>query len=173
MINLLPYKEKKIIKKLRIVRLLITCVSGFICFCIVAGILLLPTIITINSRFSLASKQVSSLEKSGEMASSVDIATLEKRARLVNSKLAITSPLTPMEYISLIKSYISTGITINRFAVTGEKIIEISGIAQNRDSLQTLVSSLKKEPRISVVDSPVTNFIKNKDNVFTLLISFK
>jgi Tfp pilus assembly protein PilN len=173
MINLLPYKEKKIIKKIRQIRLARTVVYGCIGFCIVAGLLLVPTILTINSRFSLTNKQVSSLEKSGAMASSVDIAALEKKAKQASLKLSIASTVEPTEYIDLVKSHETVGIVINRFASTTSAFLEVSGVARDRESLQTFISLLQKDPRIAIVDSPVANFIKNKNSVFTLSISFK
>jgi hypothetical protein len=173
MINLLPYKEKKIIKKIRQIRLVRTVIYGCIGFCIVAGILLVPTILTINSRFSLANKQVSSLEKSGAMASSIDIATLEKRAKQASLKLSIASVVEPTEYIALVKSHETSGIVINRFASTASSFLEVSGVAKDRESLQAFIILLQKDPRIALVDSPVANFIKNKNSAFTLSVSFK
>lgn len=173
MINLLPYKEKKSIERVRMIRIVQTIVLGIAVLIGISGILLLPTIFTINSRFSIASKQIETLENTGTIASQVDLSTLEKRAREAQGYLATVEKTQITEYINLIKSLTPSTILINRFTSDNPSIVESYGSAESREVLQAFITTLENNEKVALVDSPVSNFIKNKNGSFKLTISFK
>lgn len=173
MINLLPYKEKKIIERIRFIRFVRIVVVGFASTFLIAGLLLFPTLFTINSRFAIATNQIKSLENEGAIVREVDISSLESRARLASLKLSNKIEVQPTEYIESVRLVAPKGISIDRFAVTKDKTLEVSGIAQSRETLQSFIKSLESKPEVSKVDSPVSNFIKSTNSLFILTITFK
>ena len=173
MINLLPYKEKKSIERVRSIRLVRTGIAGLLIVFIIAGMLLFPTFITINSRFSIATNQVKNMEKDGAIASDVDIANLERRAHLVQSKLSIPTVIEPTAYVEIIKSMAPNGIILDRFDSQETKSLEVFGIAQTREGLQSFIKEVEANENVASVDSPVSNFVKSKNSIFRIKILFK
>jgi Tfp pilus assembly protein PilN len=173
MINLLPYKEKKSIERIRSIRLVRTVVAGFIVVFVVAGALLFPTFVTINSRFSIATNQIKNLEREGAIASDIDIASLQARAQAVQAKLSIPPITEPTAYVEIVKSIAQSGITIDRFSYQETKNLEVSGVAQTREGLQSFIKNLEANEGVASVDSPVANFVKSKNSAFRINVLFK
>lgn len=173
MINLLPYKEKRSIERVRSIRLFQTVIISAITICIIGLILLLPTLLTVRNRFTIASNQIASLERGGALATDLDIASLEARARAANLKLSVPPESSPMTYIETTRSLAPSGISIDRFALAENKMLEVSGVAKNREALQAFVDRLQKNETVSKVDSPVSNFIKSANSLFKITIVFK
>jgi hypothetical protein len=173
MINLLPYKEKKSIEKIRGILFARTIAAGFVFVAFAAIVLLIPTIVTINSRFNIVTSQIKSLENSGSIASDVDIASLVNRAQISQSKLFIPEIVQPTQYIDLVKSIIPNGIVVDRFVVDVDKNLAVSGTAQSREILQLFIKNLEQNDKVASVDNPVSNFIKNNNSLFKITISFK
>lgn len=173
MINLLPYKEKHSIEKIRTIRLVVASILGFICVVIVGAILLVPTFITINSRYSITKKQISDLQKNSSITTDVDIASFEKKVSLISSKLSSPKKNQPTMYFDVARSLVPQGISVTQFITIDSNRITVSGVADNRESLQSFIKALEANENIASVDNPVSNFIKNKNSVFSLSISFK
>lgn len=173
MINLLPYKEKKTIERIRGIRMAQAVSITFLFVIIAGGVLLIPTFITINSRFAIATTQIKTLERDGSITTDVDLSTLETRAKTIKDKLALPAVIEPTDRIDLVKATSPTGITLTRFATDDGVLLEVFGVAQSRELLQAFIASLEKNPTVVLVDSPVSNFIKNKNGTFKLTISFK
>ncbi len=173
MINLLPYKEKKSIERIRMIRIIQAVVVGMAVLIVVSAILLIPTLITIRSRFSIASNQISALESGGSLASDVDLSVLESRAKSVRDILAIPEKPQVTDYIDIVRSIVPSSVTIERFSSENENLLEVFGTAESREILQDFINKLEAQESIALVDSPVSNFIKNKNGSFKLTISFK
>lgn len=173
MINLLPYKEKKSIERVRGIRIAQTITFGVIVLVVISGVLLVPTLITINSRFAIANTQMSMLQKDGVIASDLDLSTLEKGASLVREKLSAIPAVQPTVYIALVQSLVPKGVTVDRFGTDDGALLEVFGASDTRETLQGFIHSLQADPRVALVDSPVSNFIKNKNGTFKLTVSFK
>ncbi len=173
MINLLPYKEKKSIEHIRMVRMTRTVFFGCTILILMAGALLVPTLITINSRFSIATNQIAILQRDGTLVSSIDLATLEKRARVASSKLAAPIVPGPTEYIALIEKDAPVGIVINRFATSDTGGLSVYGLSINRAILQSFVKTLESDSKVASVDSAVSNFVKATNSPFTITVTFK
>lgn len=173
MINLLPYKEKRSIERVRLLRMVRTVFLGCTILIAMAGVLLVPTLLTINSRFRIATDQIASLERDGTLVSSVDLATLQKRARSVGTKLATPPTSGPVEYISIVRGAVVAGIGINRFATTEGGALAVYGTASTRSVLQSFIKVLESDTRVSAVDSSVSNFVKATNSPFSITITFK
>ncbi len=173
MINLLPYKEKKSIERVRSIRMAQAVSIALLILIITGGILLIPTFITINSRFTIATNQIKTLERDGSITTAVDLSTLETRASAIKDTLALPRVVEPTEYIDLVKDTTPNGITLTRFTTDDGLLLEVFGVAETRELLQSFIVSLEKNPKVALVDSPVSNFIKNKNGTFKLTISFK
>ena len=173
MINLLPYKEKKSIEKIRFVRMVQAIIIAFFLLVLISFVLFVPTWVTINSRLSIASNQISSLEREGMITSGVDLASLEKRVFSAQSKLASPLKSSPTEFINTVRALTPTGITINRFTTEDGIALEVFGISQNRELLQAFITALSANESVATIDNPVSNFIKNKNGTFKLKILFK
>lgn len=175
MINILPYNHTKSIKRLRALRIGIVTVWAFILFVIVAALLLLPLLITIDSRFIIAQKQISILEKSGAVVNPVDVASIEDQVKVLSNKLAGALPTPPMEYVGLISNSSKVGVTLSGFLMENGTVskLEVSGIATTREALQRFIALLEKDERVSKVESPVSNFVKNTNSSFRVTITFK
>ena len=173
MINLLPYKEKKSIERIRFVRMVQAVTMALLLLIIISFVLLVPTWITINSRLNIVSNQVASLEKNGMIATSVDLASLEGRVASIKSKLAAPTQTSPTEFVNIIRALTPAGITINRFTTEDGVLLEVFGVSQNRELLQSFIAALGADSSVAMIDNPVSNFIKNKNGTFKLTISFK
>ncbi len=173
MINLLPYKEKRSIEKIRSIRLIRMVVVGFIIVFIVGGLLLFPTLLNINSRFSLATNQIKSLEREGVIASDINIAELEQRAQKVQKKLSLPPITQPTSYINTVTGLVGAGVVIERFNIQQEKTLEVFGLNKTREGLQKFIKDIEADQSVASVDSPVSNFVKSKNSSFKITVKFK
>lgn len=173
MINLLPYKEKKSIEKIRFLRMLNSVIIAILFLIVASLLLILPTWLTINSRFSLINNELKSLEKKGMISNEIDIGSLLSRSQKAKQKLVSGGEKSNIYLINLLKSLAPKGITIDRLSLADEKSIEIFGVFASRESLQSFTSSLSRQAEVSSVDSPVSNFVKNKNGTFRLTVFLK
>lgn len=142
---------------------------------IIAAALFLPTLMTINSRYQIALAQVARLEATGVIIKPVDVESLTRRAKVLESKLAAPSAVNPLEYINRIRSTAKGGIILKGFTVADTTVpaVEVVGIASTRQSLQAFITALEADPSIDIVDSPITNFVKSTQSDFTIRVTFK
>ncbi len=173
MINLLPYKEKKIIGKIRLLRVL-NSIIGAVFFLITSLLLLiLPTVFTVNSRFNIYSEEIISLEKKGMISSDINLVFLYEKAQKIKPLLVAQNDASIIDTISLVEKQTPFGIKIERFSSEDPKILEVFGSFDKRESLKSFIATLTSQPEFSMVDSPVSNFIKSKNGTFKLIISIK
>jgi hypothetical protein len=173
MINLLPYKEKKSIERIRNVLILKTLFLGGVILSAISIVLMAPTFIAVKSRFSIVKDQMVLLERTGMVAKDVDLTKLEKDIQFVKGKLSAAIGVQPTRYIDIVAGAVPVGIKLDRFSSDDTGSLELYGISSTREVLQSFIKTLESDPHIATVDSPVTNFIKNKNNTFRLTISFK
>jgi hypothetical protein len=176
MIDILPRNQKKIIKKIRLLRMINTFIWIGIILVFIGVVLFLPTLITINSRYDIAEVQMKKLEESGAIIKAVDIASLETRTRLLLTKLGATLSVSPVDYIAFVKNMTPTTITLKGFNMGSSNAVptlDVSGISKTRQDLQQFVDTIKANPKVALVDSPVSNFVKSTDNEFKITITFK
>jgi hypothetical protein len=173
MINLLPYKEKRTVEKVRLIRMITAVLFGLVIAVVIGGVLLVPTVLTVISRKKIADNQIALLERDGTLIRSEDLGALEGRTVLVNKKLAPLIGTQPTAHIARIDSLAPKGISINRFATTDTGALQIYGVASTRDVLQSFIKILSTDPHSSSVDSAVSNFVKATNSPFMVTVSFK
>ncbi len=82
--------------------------------------------------------------------------------------------INPLVIINQINSAVNSGINLNSYSVDLEKgVIELTGIALNRDSLINFKNSLEKISDFSSVDIPISSFEKEKDLNFNATLTLK
>lgn len=175
MINILPYQNKKSVRTLRALRIVTTTVATFLILIGVAALLLIPLLITINSRFAIADAQIKELEKSGIIISPINVSTIETRANMLVAKLALPLPLPPTAYITTLTSIPRPGITLSGFSMSNAQTstVEVAGFAATRERLQQFILLLENNDRIEKVESPVSNFVKSTNSPFSIVVTFK
>ncbi len=175
MINILPPQQKKVIAHLRSMRMITTSLFAAIVLVAVAGMLFLPTLQTINSRYTIALDQMHRLEAKGEVIKPLDITDLQSRIKTLKTKLAAVMPVSPLEYVQHIRNYETRGIHMTGYVMntTDQPVMQIRGIADTREALQQLITDLQSDQTISSIDSPVSNFVKSTQGEFVITITFK
>lgn len=173
MINLLPYKEKQTVSRVRTLRLVQSIVVSLTLLVLISGLLLFPTLITTNSRFAIATNQINSLQGESGIRTAFDIKNIEARAKLVQSKLSQEIGMQPSDFIEIVRAVSQKGVTITRFVMAEPKTLEVSGATESRESLQAFIILLQKDERIQSIDNPVSNFVKNGNSPFKITILFK
>lgn len=146
---------------------------GFSMLIFVFAFLLLPTMIITNSRLALLTSQIKKLESEGAISREVDINSIDQKSKELREKLDNKIGLQPDQYIKTVNLLLPKGVKINRFVYDKEKTLDIFGIAETRDVLQLYIKNLRESETISIVESPISNFIKNKNGTFSLSILFK
>ena len=85
--------------------------------------------------------------------------------------------LVPSIYFSKIIEDKNPSIKITRLSMnqttTGENVILVGGISADRAGLVAFIEDLKFEDGFSSVDSPISDFVKDKDISFTINIKVK
>lgn len=175
MINILPYNHKKAIDQLRTTRVVTITLWAFILLVVIAGLLLVPLLVTIDSRFSLANSQIKQLEKEGVVVSSVDVAALESRVKALSEKLAAPLAPAPSDYIKVVQSIATPGIALSGFAMEKGEVprLDIAGTASSREALQRFIAALEASESVAMVESPVSNYVKSANSSFSIKVSFK
>lgn len=174
MIDILPYSQKVVIKRIRTMRIMIVIVWGAILLFGVATVLFVPTLQTINSRYSIASTQMDRLEQSGAIIKPADVMSFERRLVVIKNKLALKVAPPPMEYVERIRVH-AEGIELTGYTISSadKPVIQVRGVASTRQALQQFVTALQNDSTIAVVDSPIANFVKSSQGSFTVTVTFK
>ena len=175
MSNILPHDYKAKVWKLRALRLIIVIIFAVTSLGAAGLLLLIPTLMTVDSRYSIANSQVKRLEDAGAIADPARVSSLGARTGVLVQKLASTLAVPPSDHLAVVRERTVSGITLTGFTMTDASSLSatVSGIALNRQSLQNFVTSLANDERVAVVDSPVSNFVKNSNSQFTVVVTFK
>ncbi len=181
MANLLPIAEKERIQKMYTRRLFI--VSLFSLLMLITGgvVTLLPAFF---ASFVKEKEARERLVVVTEIVSAEERKNLEKDVADINQKINILSGESE-KYISTsfaIKKIIENknpNISITSFFSDGgqtlkaPRVMTISGISSNRNTLISFVNSLRADDTFSEVNVPVSNFVKNTDIPFSLLLTIR
>lgn len=175
MINLLPYNEKKRIDRVRRLRSTAVILWSSILGISIVCLLLLPSMTIITTRYTLAQNEINRLENAGALVTPEALTALQSRARLVESQFVEKTTISPTEAIILVQSVAPQGVTL--FGFTYEQGIDqkvtLSGVVTTREVLTKYVELLQANTRIAMVDSPISNYLKQRDNEITLIVTFK
>lgn len=182
MINLLPKTEKDILKRGLKLRFFIVS-AGLVFFGMFAGVVFL------SPSYVLAVIKSSEIKLKGTPS---NILSQEEKNKLIELPNKIKNKLQIMEMVVNKKSISDTffsfladmpnGVAINSISFTDSaysnvkknqnKEILISGIARSRNDLTSFSDLLRKNDKISGIDLPVSNFIKENNIPFSLKIIF-
>ncbi|MCC6198717.1 hypothetical protein IT401_00680 [Candidatus Nomurabacteria bacterium] len=173
MSNILSYTQKKYITRIRVLRMAIATASALVLLGGIVLLLMLPLLVTINSRFSLAENQISLLEREGSLARPEDVDALTARIEALSQKLAAPLPASPTEAITTVREAEVPGIILTGFSFeTSSPALEVAGTAATREALQQFVTALESHSRIAMVDSPVSNYVQSTKGTFTVTVTF-
>ncbi len=173
MINLLPYNKKAAIKRTLRLRV-INATLVFLLFLVAVGVLLMiPSFVSVNLRYSIAKNTYTTLSEGATFANEADITAVT--ADIERLKRAYGNQDTFSVLAALDTVTIPPGITVTNIAMesTQKRSISFSGISRDRATLQQFIASLHQEDAVASVDNPVSNFVKNQNGQFTVLVQFK
>jgi type IV pilus assembly protein PilM len=172
-VNVLPNKEKKLLKaeywrRFIVMSLHITSFLG-----ILAVFLLLPSYFFSSSKESLVESNLEKFNIENKDLASVNI---DSTIGDINSKLSLLSKnrdhgnLADTIVSSLIADRVS-GIKINRIVYTdkgGLKTLGVDGVASDRDTLRNFKLSLESDKNFSNINIPISNFLGKSDSTFNI-----
>lgn len=177
--NLLPEKNKILLKKEYFKRVFVT-LGIFLIFAVLAAIAVLaPSGVFIFSRKNDFEKELAAFVKNANKIngekSIVEVNQINSRLKILENKWS------GRDLNALIKKIIdnkNAGVKIKLLSYNNGNaaeggIITISGEAARRQDLFTFESGLKKEFGEDKVASPISNMIKEKDLIFTLTLKTK
>lgn len=185
-INILPAHEKKIIHKEYWIRLFTILLNLLVVASIVASLLLFPSYFLAQSKESLVENKLDAFNKENPDLSNSNIDNITND---INSKLEmLNNAATPYEVSDNVLSNIinsrTDGITFSQIIFDKKTIkvsdldqevsvLEINGIATNRDTLRNFKTALDSNTSFSKVDLPISDFLEKTDLNFTITITMK
>lgn len=185
-INILPYKEKKILHAEYWIRFFTILLDLIALVSAVATILLFPSYFLSRSKENLAENRLEVFNKENP---DLKKSNIDDIINDINSKLEILDKVEIPYQISdkvlnNILSSRTSGITFSQILfnkkivkVSGiEKnlsVLEIHGVATNRDSLRNFKTSLDNNQSFSEVNLPISDFLEKSDLIFTISITMK
>lgn len=173
MINLIPYKQKSLIKRLRSLRILNSVLTALIILSAIVFVLSIPTALAINARHALVLKELHTLEDKGEIVKEENMTNLQNSVKNLKAKFAADLAPSPLVYMDIVRENINSGITLKGFESVSDQSIQIHGLADQRQDIQQLVDTLEQVESVDKVDSPVSNYIKSTNSEFVITITFK
>jgi hypothetical protein len=174
MANLLLKKDKDLLKKEYTNRFFQVLMIFFIFLIIIAGVSLLPSILSVSVKFN-------ALVAEEEVLNSDDV--LANKDRLKDIDIEIKEIISFIDFeqeqmselIQMISRYEVGLVDIQNFEINlvdGEEEIKIRGFAQDRQSLVAFTRRIEAEELFGLVDVPVSSFTKDEDLPFLMTISF-
>lgn len=175
MINLIPIKEKKEIRKDFYYRFLTV-------FFVMLGFLVFVFLVAILPAYIISFEKKVSTSKNLEIQKNKVMPEIDQKAQIaikdLNARLALLEKARKNKYVfsekvinEIILQKVS-GIKINRFfyqnnSLEGRKV-NITGIAQNREQLLLFRQALEEDSLFKNVDLPISNFVKGNNIEFNL-----
>lgn len=177
MINLLPQKEKALITKEYHLRRLALYLVMLLVLALVAVVLLLPSYVLSlykknAAELSYIQPPVNDQEESKELLSRVN------KGKAALSALVPEQPAKlPIELVTLITSLKTDDNTINSIKYTFKPPqsfeVVVTGVAETRQSLVAFKNALEAVPGLDKVELPVSNFAKDSNINFSLILKNK
>lgn len=171
MINLLPPENKIAIKK-EYLRRLVVVFGIFLLSIILVIVILLITLFFIVSNQKKAQDESAFLVKEHlSLQNEVEISSLVSE---INSKISLLSnnqknARRVSEILEKIIGIKTKETKITLFSFDGSKV-SINGISETRTDLINFIEDLKKEPVFLKVNSPLSNFLKEGNVEFNIVI---
>jgi cell division ATPase FtsA len=180
-INVLPYEDKKILRKEYWMRFFTIIFNLIALTGVTASFLLFPSYFISQSKENLVENR---LEVFNSENPNLNNDNINKITEDINSRLEILSKAEPAyqtndKVLNNIFSSRTNGITFsqilfNKKTTEGNaSVLEIYGTAANRDSLRNFKTTLDNNPNFSKVDLPISNFLEKTELNFTISITMK
>lgn len=175
MINLLPYKEKKMLGRIWRLRMAIVVFVACILLEGIAGLLFFPTWLLVTNRYDFFQKQIASITSQQNFFSDADLNILDHTALTLEKKLTGTIGNDPTAYVKIIQSLTPAAVVVNKYSIgdTTNPVLQILGTAKTRNDLEGFVKELQASPSVASVDSPISNYVKNVNADFSIIVTFK
>ncbi|MFA6515136.1 MAG: pilus assembly protein PilM [Candidatus Paceibacterota bacterium] len=187
-INVLPYEKKKILHREYWMRFFTILFNLIALSCMVAALLFFPSFFFSQSKEKLVENKLEVFNRENPDLTSSNI---DKIIGDINSKLDILDKAKEPYQVSdrVLNSILSTktaGITFSQILFNKDvikttdptkkgdiSVVEIHGVASNRDSLRNFKTALDNNPNFSEVNLPISNFLEKSDLIFTISIKMK
>jgi cell division ATPase FtsA len=181
-INILPYEEKKILRKEYWMRLFTMVLNLIALAGVVATLLLFPSYFLSKSKENLVE---SSLEAFNNQNPDLTNNNISEITGDINSKLetldkAEASYQVNDKVLNNILSSRTSGITFSQILFNKKtteagsaSILEVYGTATSRDALRNFKTALDSNPSFSKVDLPISDFLEKSNLDFTISITMK
>lgn len=177
MINLLPEIEKKKLKKIHSLKVVVLSMYLLALVCVSGAVFLLPTFVLSESKEKSLVEKLAAVKKNNENDKSD---TLDAVIDDINSKLKVfpeTGEFVFSEDVLaqiLAKKTKDISITSVSYVGTGEdKKISVVGRANNREALLNFERDLSTVPQFTGIQLPISNFLKDNNIDFIIEATFK
>lgn len=168
LINLLPTTEKEEIKNLRRVGVILKigfsaiCAMGvfviFLFFIMKANQIQQDVVLKETARFQQSSSY-KEVKDAQEALRNYSKTASKVKSGLSNQKLK-------WDMISEINQIVPEDIKLVEFSVDSKDVMTLKGVAYTRDALLQFQKGLEESDRITKVESPISNFVADKDVEF-------
>lgn len=174
MFNLLLPSDKVTLYREYMLRVMIVAMGAFLTVIGIGIVLLLPSYVWLRLSEQALFEKRATLLKDGSVNQEL-VATLadaKKTIATLNTKQQVSLR-------SLVEALVvsrGSGIKLSdiEFDASGEKIrLHLTGVSADRESLVAFSKSLSKDPMYTVVDVPISNFVKDRNIEFSLNIQGK
>ncbi|MEA2007156.1 MAG: hypothetical protein U9O20_03295 [Patescibacteria group bacterium] len=175
LINLLSPTEKEEIKNLRRVGVILKIGFSAICAMGVFVVFLFFTMKAIQIQQDVVLKEIARFEQSFSYKE-VKVAqeALREYSKTASKvKNGLSNQKLRWELVSEISAVIPNDIKIVEFSVDSKDVLTLNGIAYTRDALLQLQEELEGIERITKIESPISNFVADKDVEFEFTAEIK
>ncbi|KKT62299.1 MAG: hypothetical protein UX24_C0014G0007 [Candidatus Giovannonibacteria bacterium GW2011_GWB1_45_9b] len=179
MINLLPYEDKKEVKREGLRRFAIVAVFS------ISAVLLLSMLLMAPAYFFLYQERASVISEENLLRASSPVEKMNEIAdkiKKTNSRLSVIESLannrSVPEDLKKIIDLIPPGVSVNGISFARQNVSEqgrvsLSGKANTREDLASFIGILNDSDIFSKVDSPVSNILKKNNIDFLIKLEFK
>lgn len=179
LINVLPDEEKKNLRRNYWIRFFTILLNFIALISAVATLLLFPSYFFSQAKENLAESKLEIFNKENP---ELVVNNIYKIISDTNSKLETLNKEEPPykvndKVLSNILSSRTSGIKFSQILfnkkINGPSVLEVRGVAINRNSLRNFKTSLDNNPSFSEVNLPISNFLEKSDLIFTISITMK
>lgn len=179
MLNILPQQQKNILKKEYSLRRIVVCLSFVVFALFISVTLLVPSYFSFYVRSNQA--EINLAQAKADLSTDLQNDELTSELSTAIKHAVDLRPLVESTSVyDLVRLFESrppaikiTNINFINMTADTRPIINIRGMADDRDSLRAFAAALEGRVEFENVDLPVSNFVKEKDINFSLSVGVK
>lgn len=175
LINLLPPAEKEELKNLRRVGVVLKIGFSAVCAMAVFIVFMFFTMKAVQIQEDVIVKEISRFEKSEsykEVREAQD--SLREYSKIASKvKSGLNNQQQRWDIIHQINQIIPEDMRIIEFSIDDKNVLLLKGVAYNREALLFLKEGLEKSENLSKIESPISNFVAEKDVTFEFTAEVK